>query len=65
MRSVPLLWWLVLFIEVPVLFPSIEREGIPQRPIRKGKLVQLILTKVVFACQRLWWGRCLGLHGDL
>jgi hypothetical protein len=30
----PLLWWwLVLFIEAPVLFPNIEREGIPQRPI--------------------------------
>ena len=30
-----------------------------------GQLVQLILTKVVFACQRLWWRRRLGLHGDL
>ena len=25
-----LLWWLVLFIEAPVLFPNIEREGISQ-----------------------------------
>ena len=50
----PLLrWWLVLFIHALVLFPNIEREGIPQRPICKGQLVQLILTKVVFACQRL------------
>ena len=29
-------WWLVLFIEALVLFPNIEREGIPQRPILKG-----------------------------
>ena len=28
-----LLWWLVVFIEALVLFPNIEREGIPQRPI--------------------------------
>ena len=28
-----LLWWLVLFIEALVLFPNIEREGMPQRPI--------------------------------
>ena len=33
----PLLrWWLVLFIEALVLFPNIEREGIPQRPSLKG-----------------------------
>ena len=31
-----LLWWLVLFIEALVLFPNIEREGIPQRPSLKG-----------------------------
>ena len=31
-----LLWWLVLFIEAPDLFPNIEREGIPQRPSLKG-----------------------------
>ena len=29
-------WWLVLFIEAPVLFPNIEREGIPQWPNSKG-----------------------------
>ena len=29
------LWWLVLFIEALVLFPNIEREGIPQRPSLK------------------------------
>ena len=29
------------------------------------QLVQAILTKVVFACKRLWWGRRLGLHDDL
>ena len=29
-------WWLVLFIEALVLFPNIEREGIPQRPNSKG-----------------------------
>ena len=28
-----LLWWLVLCIEAPVLFPNIEREGIPQQTI--------------------------------
>ena len=28
-----LLWWLVLFIEALVLFPNIERGGMPQRPI--------------------------------
>ena len=31
-----LLWWLVLFIEARVLFPNIEREGIPQWPSLKG-----------------------------
>ena len=31
-----LLWWLVLFIEALVLFPNIEREGIPQWPNSKG-----------------------------
>ena len=31
-----LLWWLVLFIEALVLFPNIEREGIPQQPSLKG-----------------------------
>ena len=29
-------WWLVLFIEALVLFPNIEREGIPQQPNSKG-----------------------------
>ena len=29
-------WWLVLFIEALVLFPNIEREGIPQWPNSKG-----------------------------
>ena len=29
-----LLWWLVLFIEALVLFPNIEREGMPQQTIR-------------------------------
>ena len=31
-----LLWWLVLFIEALVLFPNIEREGMPQWPNSKG-----------------------------
>ena len=31
-----LLWWLVIFIEALVLFPNIEREGIPQWPNLKG-----------------------------
>ena len=31
-----LLWWLVLFIEALVLFPTIEREGRQQRPFRRG-----------------------------
>ena len=39
----------------PGPLPNIEREGSQQRPIRKGQLVQLILTKVVFAYERLWW----------
>ena len=30
---VVLLWWLILFIEAPVLSPNIEREGSQQRPI--------------------------------
>ena len=30
-----------------------------------GQLVHAILTKVVFACQRLWWCCRLGLHDDL
>ena len=30
-----------------------------------GQLVQAILTKVVFACIKLWWWRCFGLHDDL
>ena len=35
--DLPLLrWWLVLFIEALVLFPNIEREGIPQRRDLKG-----------------------------
>ena len=29
-------WWLVLFIEALVLFPNIEREGIPEWPNLKG-----------------------------
>ena len=29
--QMPLLWWLVLFIEALVLFPNIEREGSQQR----------------------------------
>ena len=28
-----LLWWLALFIEALALFPNIEQEGMPQRPI--------------------------------
>ena len=32
MGSPFLRWWLVLFIEAPVLFPNIEQEGIPQWP---------------------------------
>ena len=31
--SLPLLWWLILFIEALVLSPNIEREGSQQRPI--------------------------------
>ena len=35
--NLPLLrWWLVLFIEALVLFPNIEREGIPQWRDLKG-----------------------------
>ena len=50
-----LLWWLVLFIEALVLFPNIEREWSHNGQFEGGHLVQAILTKAVFACQRLWW----------
>ena len=50
-------WWLALFIEALVHFPNIEREGSqPWRAnLKGGQLVQAILTKVVFACEKLWW----------
>ena len=48
-------WWLVLFIEAPVLFPNIEQEGIPQQRDLKGdNQYRLSRLKVVFAYQRLW-----------
>ena len=51
----PLLCRLVLLIQALVLFPNIEREGANNGQFERGQLVQLILTKVVFACKRLWW----------
>ena len=55
-RSIPLLlWWLILFIEALVLSPNIKRKGANNSQFERGQLVQLILTKAVFACQRLWW----------
>ena len=48
-------WWLVLFIEALVLSPNIEREGANNGQFERGQLVQVILTKAVFAYQRLWW----------
>ena len=30
-------------------------KGANNGQFERGQLVQLILTKVVFACQRLWW----------
>ena len=50
-----LLWWLILFIEALVLSPNIEREGNNNDQFERGQLVQVILTKAIFPCQRLWW----------
>ena len=41
-----LLWWLVLFIEAPVLFPNFEWEGRNNDHFEGEHLVQVILTKV-------------------
>ena len=50
----PLLWWwLVLFIEALVLFPNVGGKGSHNANFEGRQLVQAILTKVVFACQRL------------
>ena len=59
--SVPLLWWcLVLYIVALVLFPNMSGKGFHNGRIERGQVVQSILTKVVFACEKplvvtLWW----------
>ena len=61
--SVPFLWWwLVLYIVALVLFPNMSGKGFHNSGFERGQLVQSILTKVVFACEKplvvtLRWAR--------
>ena len=62
----PLWWWLVLFIEALVLFPNIEREGIPQRRDLKGdSQYKLILTKGGLRLPKVLAMTPSWVHGDL
>ena len=63
MDLIPFLWgWLVLFIEAWSSPKILSGNGCHNGQFEGGQLVQAILTKVVFACQRLWRRRRLGLH---
>ena len=49
------LWWLVLFIVAWSSPKILSGKGANNGQFERGQLVQVILTKAVFACKRLWW----------
>ena len=51
----PLLCWLVLLIRPWSSSQILSGKGANNGQFERGQLVELILTKAVFACKRLWW----------
>ena len=49
-----LLWWLVLFIVAWSSSQILSGKGCHNGQFEGGQLVQAILTKMAFTCQRLW-----------
>ena len=45
-------WWLSPIYSALVLLPNMSRKGFTTAGFERGQVVQSILTKVVFACEK-------------